>query len=159
MVACADHTYSLLWPRSWSLPERFICPKQAVTCLGEVSPFLMVALFSTPVSLLVNRFSFSLQTKFSLLSLSFQPYTVAVSSFQPSSATPAPWLTHFCSEVTGFLADFPRGGLTPQPLPAPVGVAVVLTARVLHTNGFIRWRRCRGTVWGDGQLGSCVRSP
>lgn len=52
------------------------------------------------------------QTKFSFLSLSFQPCTVAVSSFQPSSAAPTSWLTHFCSEVTGFLVDFQRVGLT-----------------------------------------------
>lgn len=116
---CKPHTstLTLLQLSSWSPPERFICPKQAVTCLGKFPPFLMVALFSTPMSsLTVSCFPFSPQTKFSFLSLSFQPYTVAISSFQPSSATPTSWLTHFCSEVTGFLADFQRAGLTPKPL-------------------------------------------
>ena len=59
-------------------------------------------------------------TKFSLLSLSLsKPYTVAISPFQPSSAAPTSWLTHFCSEVTGFLANFQRVVLTPDLLSAP----------------------------------------
>lgn len=98
-----------------------------------------MALFSIPTSpLVVGRFPFPPKTKFSFLSLSFPPCTVAVSSFQPSSAAPTSWLTHFCSEVTGFLADFPRVGLT-NPYAAfrtrpPAAVLVVLTASVLHTN-------------------------
>lgn len=72
-------------------------------------------MFPIPASpLVVSRFPSRppQKTKFSFLSLSFQPCTVAVSSFQPSSAAPTSWLTHFCSEVTGFLADFQRVGLT-----------------------------------------------
>lgn len=71
-----------------------------------------MALFSIPTSPLACCFPLPPKTKFSFLSLSFPPCTVAVSSFQPSSAAPTSWLTHFCSEVTGFLADFPRVGLT-----------------------------------------------
>lgn len=103
-----------------SLPERFICLKQAITCLGEL-------LFFFNGCLVVNSCTFSYCPSISLfpqlnslfcLSLS-KPYTVAISSFQPSSAAPTSWLTHFCSEVTGFLANFQRVVLTPDLLSAP----------------------------------------
>lgn len=99
----------------------------------------MVASFSIPVP---SRVALCPATKFSFLSLSFQPYTVAVSSFQPSGATPTSWLTQFCSEVTGFLANFQRVVLTPDPLSVPHAPAVALvelTASVLHTNALIQW--------------------
>lgn len=95
-------------------PGRFPCPERAASVWGNV-PVLNDCLVShSRASSCCRSFSFPLppKTKFSFLSLSFQPCTVAVSSFQPSSAAPTSWLTHFCSEVTGFLADFQRVGLT-----------------------------------------------
>jgi len=49
----------------------------------------------------------------------WRPRRQPSSSFQPSSATPTSWLTHFCSEVTGFLANFQREVLTPNVLSVP----------------------------------------
>lgn len=91
--------------------------------------------------------------------LSFQPDTVAISSFHPSSSTPTSWLTQFCSEVTDFLANLQRVALTPALLPATVlpcrrrhhqWYGVVLTVSVLHTNGLFQWHGWLA-AWGDVQ--------
>lgn len=117
----ADHMCPLLSISSWSPPERFISPNQAVTC-WEKFPFFLNGFLTFNFSASSYCHSFLLYPvlrSLFCLSLSFQPHTVAVSSFQPSSATPTSWLTHFCSKVTDFLGNFQRVVLTPNPLSAP----------------------------------------